>query len=490
MLWPAPVSFRAQAVIIAAASLAVACLAIFIVRDVIFATESKLLADSQQLCIAASQELKTQFEERVAYAGDPLINLPEDAQEVSLMGISTTVLKAYQSVKGGMFLPETGRIMGYAYPTAASPSDTDLTEVERIFIQSLAEQLRGSENVTTQSEWFDRDLIVGAASRSGSVIFWTMRRAPVLRYPLMGTQQWWLAGLVFSTILGVGGIVSIWYMLHSGVAGIRQGLRSLEDDFSYRLPAIRGDLGQVAMAINRMAERRAALEEKLRQQDRLAALGKVVAGVAHEVRNPLNSIKLTLQLLGRRLKKGIPASNEVEDCLQEIDRLDMIVGRLLAFGRPAITNRHTQEIEPLIRQAIKMVHEPMQNKRIQILLHEMEKGLAADVDGPQIIQVLINLLLNAIEASPAAGIVRLASETLGPNVCVRIDDEGPRIPDDVRQHIFDAYYTTKPNGSGLGLAVSREIVVNHGGALEFESENAGTSFILLLPIERSQIDAT
>jgi signal transduction histidine kinase len=490
MLWPAPVSFRAQAFIIAAASLAVACLAIFIVRDVIFATESKLLADSQQLCVAASQELRIQYQDRTAYAGDPLKNLPRDAQEISLMGISATVLKAYKGVKGGMYLPETGRILGYAYPTALSGSDLELTEVERLFIRSLANRMGGNESIATQSEWYDRDLIVGAASRSGGMMLWTMRRVPVLRYPLMGTQRWWLAALVFSTVLGVGGIISIWYMLHSGVAGIRHGLRHLEDNFSYRLPPIRGDLGQVAQAINRMAERRAALEDILRQQDRLAALGKVVAGVAHEVRNPLNSIKLTLQLLDRRLKKGVAASNEVEECLQEIDRLDMIVGRLLAFGRPVMTNRHTQEIEPLIYQAIKMVHEPARQKRIQITANEVEKSLVADVDGPQIIQVLINLLLNAIEASPSSGTVRLTAESLGPNACIRIADEGARIPDDVRQHVFDAYYTTKPDGSGLGLSVSREIVVNHGGALEFESDNSGTAFILLLPIERSRAYAT
>jgi signal transduction histidine kinase len=238
-----------------------------------------------------------------------------------------------------------------------------------------------------------------------------------------------------------------------------------------------------------MAERRMALEEKLRQQHRLDALGKVVAGVAHEVRNPLNSIKLTLQLLDRRLKKGITASNEVQECLQEIDRLDMIVGRLLAFGRPAMVNRHTQEIEPLIRQAIKMVHEPMQQRNVRIVISTMEPGLIADVDGPQIIQVLINLLLNAIEASPSSGVVRLTAEYLGPNVCIKIADEGNRIPEDVQQHMFDAYYTTKPTGSGLGLAVSREIVANHGGALEFESENSGTTFIMLLPIERSATDA-
>jgi signal transduction histidine kinase len=405
------------------------------------------------------------------------------------MGISNTVLNAYKGIKGGMYRPDTGKIMGYAYPTAPPGPASDLTENERDFIRSLAGRAAANEEMITQSEWWDRDLVVGPAVRTRGMILWTMRRVPVLRYPLIGTHRWWLAALVFSAILGVGGIISIWYMLHSGVVTINQGLRRLEDDFSFRLPFVRGDMGQVAQAINRMAERRMALEEKLRQQDRLAALGKVVAGVAHEVRNPLNSIKLTLQLLERRLKKGVATSSEVQECLQEIDRLDMIVGRLLAFGRPAMTNRHTQEIDPLIRQAIKMVYEPMRQRGVQIVANEPEPGLAADVDGPQIIQVLINLLLNAIEASPSSGSVKLTAESLGPNVCVRISDEGERIPEDVRHHVFDAYYTTKPNGSGLGLAVSREIVANHGGALEFESENTGTTFIMLLPIERSAADA-
>ena len=233
-----------------------------------------------------------------------------------------------------------------------------------------------------------------------------------------------------------------------------------------------------------------ALEVKLRQQDRLAALGKVVGGVAHEVRNPLNSIKLTMQLLERRLKKGVVVSTEVQECLQEIDRLDVIVSRLLAFGRPVMTNRHIQTIPPLISQAVKMVHDPLQKKDVRIDATAIEEDLSADVDGPQIIQVLINLLLNAIEASPPKGKVKISATSPGSNICIRISDEGSPIPDDVRLHVFDAYYTTKPEGSGLGLAVSREIVVNHGGALDFESDASGTTFIMLLPIERGITDET
>jgi signal transduction histidine kinase len=339
------------------------------------------------------------------------------------------------------------------------------------------------------SDWENRDLIVGAAVRSGGMVLWTLRRVPVLRYPLIGTHRWWLVALGFSTLLGVGGIVSIWYRLHSGVRSIQKGLRRLEDDFSFRLPSVRGDLGRVARDINLMAERRMALEQKLRQQDRLAALGKVVSGVAHEVRNPLNSIKLTLQLLERRLKKGVAASTEVAECLEEIDRLDLIVGRLLAFGRPVMTHRHVQDIAPIVSQAVKMVHEPMQKKEVRIDLDLPRGELRADVDAPQIVQVLINLLLNAIDASPREGVVTVRAGAEVGRVSIRVADGGSRIPDEVRPHVFDAYYTTKENGSGLGLAVSREIVANHGGSLQFESEEPGTTFILTLPEERGASDA-
>jgi signal transduction histidine kinase len=490
MRWPAPVSFRSQAFIIAAASLAVAGLAAFIVREAVFTTENRLKNEARQLCMDACKVLKVQYEERKRYAGNPLNTLPQAAQEISLKAISATVLKVYKGIKGGMYLSASDRIMGYAYPTADSQGESELTKSEIGFIRSLAARASVIGDMDAQSEWLDKDLLVGAAVRSDDMTIWVVRRLKVPRYPLLATHHTWLGALVFLTILGVGGIISIWYMLHSGIANIRLGLRYLEEDFSFRLPAIRGDLGQVASAINRMAERRAALEEKLRQQDRLAALGKVVGGVAHEVRNPLNSIKLTLQLLERRLKKGVAASNEVQECLQEIDRLDMIVSRLLAFGRPALTNRQMQKIAPLISQAIKMVHDPMQKKEVRIEAAALESDLAADVDGPQIIQVIINLLLNAIEASPPQGTIRLSATSLGLNACIRISDEGNLIPEDVRPHVFDAYYTTKPEGSGLGLAVSREIVVHHGGALEFESEASGTTFIMLLPIERGVADET
>lgn len=402
MRFPAPVSFRAQAFIIGAASLAVVALAALIVRGVVFTTETKLLGDALRRCETACRELHHQVRERAAYAGDPLEQLPRQALEISLKGITATVLEAFPGIKGGMYLPAEDAVAGYAYPTAEEESEAQpgLSGMEWDLVRTLAVRAAETEGMVSDSDWENQDLITVTAVRSNGMVLWTLLRVPVLRYPLIGSHRWWFVALGLSTLLGVGGIVSIWYRLHSGIRSIQQGLRRLEDDFSFRLPSVPGDLGRVARDINLMAERRMALEEKLRQQDRLAALGKVVSGLAHEVRNPLNSIKLTLQLLERRLKRGVAASTEVAECLQEIDRLDLMVERLLAFGRPVMTHRQLQDVAPVITQAVKMVHEPMRKKGVRIELRLPAKKLQADIDAPQIVQVLINLLLNAVDASP------------------------------------------------------------------------------------------
>ncbi|MDI9612434.1 MAG: ATP-binding protein [Acidobacteriota bacterium] len=490
MRFPAPVSFRAQAFIIGAASLAVVALAALIVRGVVFTTETKLLGDALRRCETACRELHHQVRERAAYAGDPLEQLPRQALEISLKGITATVLEAFPGIKGGMYLPAEDAVAGYAYPTAEEESEAQpgLSGMEWDLVRTLAVRAAETEGMVSDSDWENQDLITVTAVRSNGMVLWTLLRVPVLRYPLIGSHRWWFVALGLSTLLGVGGIVSIWYRLHSGIRSIQQGLRRLEDDFSFRLPSVPGDLGRVARDINLMAERRMALEEKLRQQDRLAALGKVVSGLAHEVRNPLNSIKLTLQLLERRLKRGVAASTEVAECLQEIDRLDLMVERLLAFGRPVMTHRQLQDVAPVITQAVKMVHEPMRKKGVRIELRLPAKKLQADIDAPQIVQVLINLLLNAVDASPPAGLVTIEAAREEDRVSIRVTDRGSRIPDEVRPHVFDAYYTTKENGSGLGLAVSREIAANHGGSLQFESANSDTTFILTLPAERGGAD--
>jgi signal transduction histidine kinase len=287
-------------------------------------------------------------------------------------------------------------------------------------------------------------------------------------------------------LLGLGGLISISIRLRRGVDTVNLGLHRLESDFTYRLPAIGGDFGEIGKAINQMASRRQTLEATLRQQDRLAALGKVVAGVAHEIRNPLNSIRLTLELLGRRVQKGVVRGEEVQAALGEVDRLDRILARLLAFGRPGLEEGRVQDLRPLIERAVKMVREQSQSKNVLIAVESDREPLDADVDGLQVEQVLLNLLLNAVEASPGGSSVWVKARTQEGVVRIAVADQGPGIPDTIRDHVFDPYFTTKETGNGLGLSVSREVVSRHNGELTFESNGHGTTFVLRLPTRRDE----
>jgi signal transduction histidine kinase len=155
------------------------------------------------------------------------------------------------------------------------------------------------------------------------------------------------------------------------------------------------------------------------------------------------------------------------------------------FGKPTLEDRRPQTLAPVVDRALKLVQEQAQLKNVAIRM-STEDTCEADIDAPQIEQVLINLLLNAIDASPAGETVSVSAATVNGSSRVTITNTGPEMPEETKAHLFDAYFTTKPNGTGLGLSVSREIVVNHGGSLEFDSEDGRTSFWMDLPIGKKR----
>jgi len=389
-------------------------------------------------------------------------------------------------VEGGFLLGSELRVVGYAGPTRAEQKSGP-TEDELQNLLEIAAGLEGRGSTLTHEVAQGTDwLVFGLASVEGAdSAAWTLKRLHGARDPVGERRRWWLAGLVLSALIGLGGVISISVRLRRGADTINAGLARLESDLGYRLPAMGGDFGRIAAAANRTADRRAALETTVRQQDRLAALGKVVAGVAHEIRNPLNSIRLGLELLHRRLEKGTAQGGEVRGPMEEVDRLDRILARLLAFGRPALEDRALQQVAPLVDRAVAMVHTQSEQKGVSIQVEAGEtEPPEADVDGLQVEQVLINLLLNAIEASPAGGAVRVGLAREDGSVRIAVSDDGPGIPDSVREHVFDPYFTTRDSGNGLGLAVSREVVAHHGGSLRFETGSDGTTFTVCLPMRR------
>ncbi len=479
--WAVPQSFRVQIAMVLLASLAVIALAGLLIRDAISQAESRLLAEARRQAETACRELVRQHEERTAWGGDALESLPVEAQDLSLRGLTYTVLRSYEDLEGGFYAPGPRRLLGHA---AASGPVSALAPRELELLASAAAQA-GAAPAASIGAW-GRDLIVVVAARleRGEGVAWVLKRLGGAGDPVALGRQGWYGALALSATLGMAMLVWLWLALRSGVARINAGLARLERDIAYRLPAIRGEFGQIAQAVNRMAERRMVLEAELRRQDRLAALGKVVAGVAHEIRNPLNSVRLTLEMLERRLSKGVAAGDEVQAAMREIDRLDGILARLLAFGRSMPVDRHPQELGPLLGQAVEMVREPARQKGVRLVVEKDAGELRADVDGPQVVQVFINLLLNAIEASPREGTVEVKALRADSGVIVSVTDEGPGIPESARPHIFEDFFTTRPEGTGLGLSISRDIIAAHGGTLELDPAAPRTTFRVWLPGSR------
>jgi signal transduction histidine kinase len=480
-------SLRLQAAVIGLASVSMAALAVILIQDALSRAEQTLLGEARQQSASAARELSQQLLERASVEEDPLAALPVEAQDLSLRGLSGAVLRAYEGIEGGFLLVPDLRVVGYTAPTRAGKKRGPTEDELQALFEIAADVGDGGRPLTRQRAQGTDWLVFGVAPVEGAgSVAWTLKRLSGARDPVGERRRWWLAGLVLSALVGLGGVISISVRLRRGADTVSAGLARLESDPGHRLPALGGELGRIAAAVNRTAERRAALETTVRQQDRLAALGKVVAGVAHEIRNPLNSIRLGLELLQRRLERGTARVDEVRGAMEEVDRLDRILARLLAFGRPALEDRALQPIAPLVDRAVAMVHKQSEQKRVSILVEgEGTPPPEADVDGLQVEQVLINLLLNAIEASPDGGTVRLGLAREDESVRIAVSDHGSGIPKEAREHVFDPYFTTRDSGNGLGLAVSREVVAHHGGSLSFDTDATGTTFTLSLPVRRS-----
>jgi signal transduction histidine kinase len=233
----------------------------------------------------------------------------------------------------------------------------------------------------------------------------------------------------------------------------------------------------------RDATTRARFEEQLDITAKLAALGRLTSGVAHEVKNPLNAMVLQLELLKAKLAdQGDQVKPQLDILGEEIRRLDRVVKTFLDFTRPIQLHPAETDIESLVRDVFTLA-EPQARANQVRLLFEPDGGLPRLViDRDLMKQALLNLVLNGCQAMPSGGELRITPHPLPHRVELEIADQGVGIPPDARQKIFTLCFTTKPGGSGVGLAVAYRIIQLHNGSIDFTSEvNRGTTFRISLP---------
>jgi two-component system sensor histidine kinase HydH len=230
------------------------------------------------------------------------------------------------------------------------------------------------------------------------------------------------------------------------------------------------------------------LEEKVRRSEKLAAIGKLAAGVAHEIRNPLSSIRGFAQYLRNALKDKPREKEYAETIVSEVDRINRVVTDLLTFARPMEADLAPADVTELVERTVRLVQADARSRGIGIQKNLSDLSIIP-LDANQMTQALLNLLLNSLQAVSFGGNIEVGAE-LDPSVSrlnIWVEDDGPGIPADQREKIFDPFFTTREKGTGLGLAIVHKIVENHGGETNLQSPPPGKArgcrFTISIPIQ-------
>ncbi len=226
---------------------------------------------------------------------------------------------------------------------------------------------------------------------------------------------------------------------------------------------------------------------QLQTADRLAAISRVSSGVAHEVKNPLNAILLHVEVARSKLARGDSAVDpQMEIISREILRLDRVVKTFLDFTRPVELKLRPVSLQQILAEMVELAHPQAAAANIQVVA--VPQAPAADgvevcVDGDLFKQAVLNVVVNAIQAMPEGGQLRFEASASKDTAEIRISDTGIGIPPELKEKIFRLYFTTKPGGSGIGLAMTFRIVQLHDGTIDFSSEpGKGTTFVIRLPL--------
>ncbi|TET35416.1 MAG: HAMP domain-containing protein [Planctomycetota bacterium] len=242
----------------------------------------------------------------------------------------------------------------------------------------------------------------------------------------------------------------------------------------------RDETRDLANAFNAMLERLRSSESQLVEGEKMAAIGSIATGMAHEIRNPLSSIRMTVQLLLRRTEDE-KIKSELELILREIERLSFTLSELLIFARPPRPGLAGTDVARLVDETLGILRPQFEHHDV-----EVDRDYAADLppvalDHNHFKQVLMNLMINSIEAMPGGGGIAISMSVENGDFTFRMRDTGEGVPPELGDRIFDPFFTTKGGGSGLGLAVTKIIVESHDGTIQYSSDSGGTEFTIRIP---------
>jgi signal transduction histidine kinase len=223
------------------------------------------------------------------------------------------------------------------------------------------------------------------------------------------------------------------------------------------------------------------MREHLLQAEKMALMGRLAAGIAHEVRNPLAAITLNLQYLAAKGSLDAPMVESIGNALEGAKRVESVIENTLSLARVSPPVLQPESVNALVQKVIGFIEMSSKQKDVRVETELGENLPLVKVDAKQIQQVLINIVQNAIDASPMSEVVRLSTlltqEEGGSYICITVRDRGPGVPPEHRKYLFQQFRTTKPGGTGLGLVLSRQILERHKGKIALEDAPGGGTVV-------------
>ncbi len=275
--------------------------------------------------------------------------------------------------------------------------------------------------------------------------------------------------------------------LQEKLAQLREGNLSVTVSFSDQQDEI-GDLGRnFNQTVRELRESREEIRRlhntQMSKAEHLATLGELAAGLAHEIRNPLAGIAGVIEVIGSDVPESSPSRQILQDVRQEVLHIQRIISDLLEYARPKPPQCHLADLNSTVEHAVTLARQQARSRPIGIELDKATDLERVEHDPGQIQQVMVNLLLNAIQAMDGAGHIYVKVEPRDGAVLISVKDTGPGIAPHLLPSIFRPFFTTKGMGTGLGLSLARRLVEDHGGRIQVESApGRGTEFIVSLPI--------
>lgn len=364
--------------------------------------------------------------------------------------------------------------------------------VEKEKIENLSLPYDREDNMVSRAIMERKPFIIEDASRDprvnvGLISFLDVKSFAVV--PLL-TRDKVLGGIAADNLISQTLITE--KKLQSLMIFANQAAMALENALMYEeLKKFSNQLGErVKLASARLAE----TQRQLFQSEKLAALGKLSAGIAHEIRNPLTSIKILIYSLVDENATEISREKDLAVIEGEIERVNKIIKQFLDFARPRPPALEPMDVRRVIEETLSLVAYEIESQGVSLMREDASELPAVLMDGEQMKQVFLNLILNAVQAMPQGGQLRIravlkrggAGDSAKPVVEIAIQDTGRGMPEDVKNKIFEPFFSTKEEGIGLGLSIAQRIVEEHRGEIGVETApEKGTTFFLRFPVDQS-----